>query len=119
MRPMSSTQLNARQRANRDHVKRLKAVLEQIVEHDRSAELLRSFAADAIRRGFPVETLILSPIDVPTFVLETEARYATLAFPSLRHLHGKARTWLEVKTKKCVPDGSLAFNIALGGTVIA
>ena len=97
------------------HYQRLCAALKGVVTQTLPVGVLRKVAAAAIAKGLPVDPEMLF---APDFVLESEARYACLAIPSLRAWHGDARAWIEVKLKKVVKEGSLAWNMAVGGTVI-
>ena len=95
------------------HYRALCDVVRAIVVGSARPAVLRAFAAQAIKRGLPVDPHVLFATE---HVLETEARYLALALPALRPLHGDCRGWLAQRLRKPEEriEGSIPWNLALG-----
>jgi len=92
-------------------------VVDAVLRGEATAQNFRDFAADAIRKGYPVRSDVVS---APDAVVEAEVRFIALAIPTMARHHGDARAWLtERMGKPTTMDGAFSWNIMCGGIPVA
>lgn len=111
--------INARVAAGerKRHYLRLCEVLGDVIEGRAHPFAISDFAAQAIAKGLPVDRSVLVADEKALFV---EAHFIALCISRLRLLHGQCRAYLAHRLKKREQDveGTISWNLALGGAVI-